>query len=36
MSAADVYRPYVVGVAEPPANDTLSIGRFVAASMSVS
>src|SRR5580658_3662421 len=34
MSAAEVYRPYVVGVAVPPAKVRLSIGRLVAGSMS--
>ena len=34
MLAAEVYRPDAVGVAEPPANVMLSIGRLVAWSTS--
>jgi hypothetical protein len=34
MLAAEVYLPSEVGVAEPPANVMLSIGRFVAESTS--
>jgi hypothetical protein len=34
MLAAEVYLPYAVGVAEPPAKVRLSIGRPVAGSIS--
>ncbi len=34
MLAEEVYLPYEVGVAEPPAKVMLSIGRFVAGSTS--